>query len=270
MLGFDWRNVSDHSTLPDGNYVGDVVNQHGDHWCGCCYVVSAVQMVEDRYRIDVSKKYRKSPVSTNINIQTILDHFEEKGLQNWSACHGGFPLNVLSCLSNRECPVVWERERGSLLGYSRGGMTACEASSPFAELVTIQNARRIPEKDVKRELLESGPVLLEVNGNTLKSYDSKGVVHDLTPAPPNHAVTVVGWKGNDWIVRNSWGRETVPYEIPSDLSCVGRGRNDCLVKWVRWSGIPDDPGYVLLPMRFEPLHSKTHVPWIVADVESVD
>lgn len=264
---FSWKRVSD-GIFPEGSYVGDVINQHGTQWCGCCYVVSVVQMVEDRYRICFSQRHAKSPVSRHIDMQTILDHFVEETavLDGWNACHGGFPLHVIRCIGDRECPVVWTTHNTPLLGYARGDLVQCTASLPFASPIVVSNPRRVLERDVRELIARSGPVVLEVNGDTLKSCDASGIVRDLTPALPNHAVTVVGWEDDLWIVRNSWGSERVPREIPSDLNCVKRGVNDCRVDWVKWSGTPDDPGYVLLPRAFPPLHTTDPSPWIVADV----
>ena len=63
----------------------------------------------------------------------------------------------------------------------------------------------MPHAAVRALLLRDGPVVLEVNARTLKSVDARGRVQDLTPRPSNHAVCVVGWEGDCWIVRNSWG-----------------------------------------------------------------
>ncbi len=151
------------------------------------------------------------------------------------------------------------------MGYARERVK-CTASDPYIARAIISSPIRIPESEVKTQIMEYGPVVLEVNGDTLKKYNSRGIVTDLTPAPPNHAVTVIGWEGGNWIIRNSLGNKRVPHEIPSDLSCVKRGSNDCSVDWVHWSGMSSDPGYVMLPQSFESLHVTKPSPWIVAAV----
>lgn len=266
-MGLDWRALKDHPTLPDGNYVGDVVNQHARQWCGCCFVIAAVQMVEDRSRITLAKTKGKSAVHHNLHWHSLMDHFEEtQGGVHWNVCHGGYSLHVLECLSSKSCPMVWEAQRSDFEGFSRV-VHHCAASRPWSTPVEVRHPQRIPVHRVQDELKNRGPVVLEVNGDTLKSCDEGGVVTDLTPRPPNHAVTVVGWDEDNWIVRNSWGTEAVPHAIPSDLKCVQRGRNDCQVKWQKWTGDPLHPGVVKLPMAFQPLHDTDTSPWIVAECD---
>ena len=264
MNSFNWKNLVNHAVLPNGNYIGDVVDQHEKGWCGCCYVVCAIQMIEDRFRIEFSKTFHKSPRLKHVDIQTIMDYFEE-ATEGWNVCHGGYPLSVLGCMQDRTCPIVWSNE-SDFLGYSRDELTKCSAPNPYAERIHILNPRRISEHEVEEQILEYGPVILEINGDTLKKYNARGIVSDLSPQEPNHAVTVVGWEEDNWIVRNSWGTKKVPTEIPSDLKCVARGKNDCSISWSNWSGKKDDPGYILLPKSFKPLHEIAISPWIVADV----
>ena len=121
-------------------------------------------------------------------------------------------------------------------------------------------------------ILKDGPVLLEVAG-TLKRVDAKGVVQDLTPRPSDHVVCVVGWteRGGEacWILRNSWGKRRVPLRVPDNVDqCVGIGYHKCRVEWEPWTGMPEDPGFLLLPCRFPPLHATTPSPWMACTVEA--
>ena len=107
--------------------------------------------------------------------------------------------------------------------------------------------------------------MLEINAKTLKTTNSKGIVTDLTPREANHAVCVIGWKNECWIVRNSWG-DMVPIDVPKDLSCVVRGENKCSVSFEKWNNMLEDPGFVLLPFDYAPLHNKKISPWIYCGV----
>lgn len=203
-------------------------------------------------------------VKNELSIQVLMDHFKED-LQGWSACHGGFPLHVLECMASHTCPMIWAPKRESTwLGFSQI-LDYCLAADPW-DGPEVHSPQRIDVSKVKHSILHEGPIVLEVNGDTLKSIDARGVVTDLTPRAPNHAVCVVGWKNEFWIIRNSWGKRRVPTNIPADLNCVGPNRNECTVEWQKWSGDPQDPGFVLLPKSFPPLHNKNSPPWVTCDL----
>lgn len=268
---FSWRAVrrSDRAGVPPGNYAADAIDQHTPHWCGCCYLVAAAQCVEDRARIALARcGGRTAP--TRLVLQTLLDHFVEWSAgPGWSACHGGFPLHVLQCLADGTCPMLVEEETqcAAWWGFPRV-LRRCPA--PTARY-RVTNARRVAPHTVRDALVREGPVVLEVNATTLKSVDARGVVTDLTPRLPNHAVCVVGWRRvgrcDCWVVRNSWGATHVPRDLPTDLeTCVGPNRNECVVEWEPWRGDPHDPGFLLLPQSFPPLQSTTPSPWIAATV----
>lgn len=271
MRDFTWRALTSTpykratgDELPSGGYASAAIDQHAKSWCGCCYIVAVAQMIEDRVRIARSKKYGRSVVQDGLSIQSLMDHFDER-LEGWSACHGGFPLHVLECIASNACPMVWTPKRESTwLGFSRN-LRYCLAPNPWNG-PKVHTPRRVHVSEVERIILHEGPIVLEVNGDTLKTVDKRGVVTDLTPRPPNHAVCVVGWKGNHWIVRNSWGTRRVPVSIPKELSCVGPDRNECTVEWQEWSGDPRDPGFLFLPKSFPPLHDRANPPWVKVDV----
>lgn len=271
---FSWRRVRRGEyerltgrALPAGVYAGDVVDQHVASWCGCCYLVAAVQCVEDRARIAHTKRTGAAPPSLRVSMQAVMDHFREwdAPTPGWNACHGGFPLHVLECLARRECPLLLEGP-SRWFGFART-TTRCLRSDATFE---VRRARRLPPSQVQHSLLHDGPLVLEVNADTLKAVTPGGLVYDLTPRDPNHAVCVVGWTTRHgvmcWIVRNSWGTRRAPRALPDDLSCVANGYNVCSVEWEPWRGTPDDPGFVLLPASFPPLHRTQLSPWIVADV----
>jgi hypothetical protein len=139
------------------------------------------------------------------------------------------------------------------------------APAPFVAPAVCEYGRIAPS-EVRRALVRDGPVVLEIDGEVLMTLDARGACVDLAPRPANHAVTVVGWRDEHWVVRNSWGGERVPERLPPDLSCVGRGWNACVVEWRAWRGDPLDPGFALLPMRYAPLHETDPSPWIAARV----
>lgn len=269
---FSWRDT--HREIR----ASDAVDQHGGtSWCGACYLVAAATSVQDRAHIALARKHRPNRCvrPPRLSLQIIIDHFEERDVvPGWSGCHGGFPLHVLQCMQNRTCPLVWEVASSphAWLGFPRI-VTRCPVSDVASFSVT--GARRVPPEEVKRELKEYGPLVLEVSADTLKRLDARGVATDLEAREPDHAVCVVGWQtlenaGACWIIRNSWGTARVPKRIPRDAAeCVGRGFNICTVEeWEPWSGMPSDPGFLLLPMSYAPLWSHDPSPWIAATVSA--
>lgn len=207
----------------------------------------------------------------DLSLQTILDHFRMLDAQpGWNACHGGFPLHVFQCLQTGACPLVARHKDTAWLGHPRRVYQT--PLGDFGGQIHLERPRRLHPRDVQTQILNHGPVVLEIAAQTLKTVDAHGVVTDLTPRSSNHAVAVVGWthrRGCDcWIVRNSWGKQRVPKKVPEDLTCVDHDGNACEVEWEKWSGDPQDPGFVLLPVAYPPLtpHEAKYSPWITVDV----
>ena len=227
-------------------------------------------MVQDRAHIALSEETCGHP--PRISLQVLMDHFKETDAEpGWNVCHGGHPLNVLRCLEDKTCPMVLEDiETRAWAGFARV-VTRCPY--PTAHAFRVRNPRRIPPEQVKTQLWEHGPVVLEISAQTLKGVDARGVVRDLVPRESNHAVCVVGIVRVDdgtlcWVVRNSWGKHRVPRELPADYEeCVVPGRNRCMVDWDEWHGDPRNPGFCYLPTSFVPLHNRHPSPWIECDVE---
>ena len=262
---FSWLDAPATARHQKGKYAGDIFNQHEISWCGCCYLVAAVQCVEDRAQV----AYGRPTPRIVIDMQAMLDHFQEHDeYPGWNACHGGFPLHVLSCMAGKQCPILLQKSvRTGWVGHPQR-TTHCRVtlSSPL-ELTCVT---RLPPSSVHADIRENGSIVLEISAETLKACDHRGVATDMTPRESNHAVCVVGWKTIDgvscWIVRNSWGRTRVPQAVPSDLTCVSREGNECDVCWEHWTGDPQNPGFVYLPTSYLPLHSIRPSPWISVKV----
>jgi len=255
---FTWRDMRSHSSVPDGMYASAIFDQHSMGWCGCCYIVAIVQTIEDRGHIA-----RPHDKRTRVDMQSVVDHFNTSTASEdaqWNACHGGYPMHVVECLVSGACPIVIGQHRRWLGHPSRTKNTPLN-TAPFR----VTSVTRISTHEIMEELYQRGPVVLEINAQTLKSCDDHGVVTDYTPGVPNHAVSVVGWKqthaGPSWIVRNSWGQHRVPKNIPDDVMCVNEDGNRCEVQWEYWVGDPNMGGFCYLPMSHPVLHMSD--PWIV-------
>lgn len=253
---FTWRR---------GAYASDPIDQHETSWCGFCFVIAVVQCVEDRGYILMDAC---SPRATRVrlDLQSVVDEFSDVYRRN--ACHGGRSSDVLDCLARGACrlrrapsPARWRGHPARPPPRTSSAATE-EDDVPF---VVIGYATPRTVDEVRRHIARDGPVVLAVHSDTLKTVDARGVVTDLSPRPPNHSVSVVGWTRDDhWIVRNSWGHRRVPKRTPLDMSCVSFEANDCEVEWETWSGgDPTDPGFLYLPMRLASLHPPHPCPWLV-------
>lgn len=150
---FSWANVSDSDAkewtkafgrpLLPGRYASPVFDQHSRGWCGACYLVSSIQMLQDRCNILLgqvtpaertpetkapppppppaddaegdSGEIESTPLPpprrmlpfVRFDAQLLFSSFEEhaSGVVGWSGCHGGDPLKVLSCVQTGGCPL---------------------------------------------------------------------------------------------------------------------------------------------------------------------
>jgi hypothetical protein len=281
---FSWRSGRDayRTGVPlkrDGLYALDAIDQHAASWCGCCYIVSTVQAIDDRIFIQIARgptgvDVTRAGRKLSISLQSVMDHFQEwndSSELGWNVCHGGSVTHVLQCIMEGRCPLHKKRkgehnEGSDLIGYSRRRENCDTPNTGFSVL----SYRRILNEEVKKDIVDRGPVILEMSAQTAKSVDRKGVVKDNSLKQPNHSVSVVGWErvqGEEfWVVRNSWGKNRAPRNIPTDyMFCVGVGRNTCVNHWEAWKGIPSDPGFFLLPVSHPSLYADIS-PWISVEI----
>lgn len=276
---FTWKNIKSDlykqmtgNNIASGNYASDVINQHKSSWCGCCYMVSVVQMLQDRTHIALGKNKQNSIMIPWVvfDLQDLLDSYQaHKGpyTDGWNACKGGLPLHVLNAIENGYCPLLLQSKNSVWLGHPRN----IKNKQATNLNLKIENSRRIvPTKDVEKCIIEKGPVVLTISAQTLIDIDQNGYAQCTEELKPNHAVSVIGWKYNNgkkyWIVRNSWGEKQVPKSLPDDMSCVTVDGNDCQISMKLWTGDVNNPGYIYVPVDFRPLNDDTNSPWFEADV----
>lgn len=268
---WSWVQIEDHhasawardhapATLAPGSYASRVVNQHRSGWCGCCYLIAVVQMIQDRWNVmigqhaDVVVMYPYA----ELDAQCMLDEYDKfRGpmFSGWTACHGGDPRQVISCFNNGSCRLfVAPSDGGAWCGHARSEeRRACNARATPA--IRVGEVRTIPNDRVavKQAIYDRGTVVLGIDAECLIAARD-GVADTTSRSKRNHAVTVVGWQwhGQDecWLIRNSWGAETVPDNFPSDIKCVKRDSNTCEETKRAWKGMNVFPGYVLVPMWY--------------------
>lgn len=255
-------------------------DQHENGWCGACYLVSAVQLIEDRWNLLVARQFpktRKPPrgLVTTLSIQAALDHYDADAAASedadWNGCHGGDPLDVLHCFvtDGRLC----RPQRRTGVREWLGHVQAAALGTPRADEARfrVTRAYRVAPGSVKEEIMTNGTVGLCVNGDLIAGTDANGVVPmsaalDAALYTDDHAVCVVGWHGAYWLVRNSWGARR-PAAGPNDVSCASRGANECSTTAAEWSSVDGKPGFCFLPMVHPPLSfDGEQSPWFAATV----
>ncbi len=72
----------------------------------------------------------------------------------------------------------------------------------------VDGATNIPDPSlIKKALCDHGPVICGVNVTEAFQLYKSGVFVENDPGDINHAVMIVGWTPEGWIVRNSWGAD---------------------------------------------------------------
>lgn len=262
-----------------GSYASRVVDQHRSGWCGCCYMVACLQMIQDRTHVLIGTEHADLLMYPMIefdaqNALSAYHKYQSKLMpMPWNACRGGDPLKVLKAIEDRHVSLIVSTHKGfAWHGHPCGDHTTSDGASDHR--IRISNARKIEDASVdaiKREVFAKGAVVLGINAAFLLSHDESGFVSP-SPGdvdPRNHAVTVVGWLMRDgkdyWVVRNSWGFTSVPTAKPEDVRCVYMGGNECDVKTKKWAGDAKRPGYLYVPCAHPHLHEQPS-PWYACEV----
>ena len=285
---WSWQNIKDKNVkeyakafgkgLKLGSYTSPVINQHRSQWCGCCYMISALQVLQDRTHIIMGSQgtFLGSMMpwiefDSQIALDT-YDTYHRPALQQpWNACRGGDPLKVFQAIEQDVVPLIIVNGIGSVwLGYPNVDRKKYKVDHNLK----VVNSRHIKDQNpdlIKREIFEKGPLVLGINAQYIKETDVWGYLPlEGTVGPRNHAVSVVGWKKNKnveyWIIRNSWGKSTVPEDKPTDVKCVTIGENLCKVNMDAYISDPGNLGYIYAPIHHPHFVELKPSPWYTADV----
>jgi cathepsin F len=184
---FDWR---------DKGAVTKVKNQY---ICGSCWTFSTTGNIESLYFL----KYNQTKLFSE---QQLID------CDNYDhGCNGGYMEGAYKYLI--EAGGIMSEEEY----YYRGFDDECSFNKQQvkAKIKSYMMVKSQDEGDIKRILLEKGPLSVAFNAET-GLYNYLGGIVDFDkqedcPAVLNHAVLLVGYgteNGKDyWIVKNSWGED---------------------------------------------------------------
>ena len=275
--GFTWQKVDSNKynmltgvSISPGCYTSIPIDQHKSSWCGCCYMVATMQMIQDRAHVKIGKLNNTRMIPWIIlDLQSMLDHYnlyKAPYTVGWNACKGGLPLHLLDAIETKKCPLIFSKHN-EWVGHPK----EIQSIKTTNIKISVRNSKRIiPTSAVEKTILDNGPVVLSISGELLKNIDKDGFVDTTTVMKANHAVSVVGWLyKNDkkyWIARNSWGEKQVPVSFPPDLSCVTTTENNCNVKMEKWVGDPQNPGFVYIPSDYVLLNDDENSPWFETEI----
>lgn len=184
------KTALDPETLPksfswqDKGYVSPVYAQG----CGDCFIFSTTSALESQYMI---RAQTKLPVQ--FSIQRTLDCVEH-------GCHGGLPAKVNDFFRNKGA---------SLAGYDRynasSNQTFCR-KYPSAIYVDVTCEFHLPtEEEVLRLLVRSGPMTVLINASPDIYHVKDSPFHGTCKPKLDHAVLLVGYTPEYYIIKNSWG-----------------------------------------------------------------
>ncbi len=254
-----------------GCYTSPVFDQHMSKWCGACYLVSVLQMLQDRFHIELGVRDAESLMFPcyQLNFQLALDTYNAHATMQsdggWNACKGGSPMKVLQAITEDKCLLEFTSDDTVWLGHPTQMEDVSGRRNASVTLEPLELLDSVPN-NIQYRIFKYGPVVLGIDSRGLldkKLTRHGGVIDTSTIGERDHAVTVVGWKtikgAPCWIVRNSWGTTTVPVARP-DAACVGENFNECDVDTQDWTGDEERPGYAYVPFSYGGLRGPPS-PW---------
>ena len=83
---------------------------------------------------------------------------------------------------------------------------SCTLYFPVDDWYLVGGSSSVPPiGDIKQAIYDHGPISVAVYVNSAFQYYTGGVFNSCQSYSPNHAVVLVGWGTDHWIMKNSWG-----------------------------------------------------------------
>ncbi|CDU20976.1 dipeptidyl aminopeptidase 2, putative [Plasmodium yoelii] len=202
--------------------------------CGSCYLISSVYVLEKRFEILLSKKYKKNIKMNKLFYECIINLSQYN-----QGCDGGFPFLVGKEIY--ENGIHATMNYGSLDNKISSKIEKFSRNKKNKEIYYASDYNYISgcyecssEYDMMREILNNGPIVAAIyaTSSLLKIYklndynfiyttiSDENKICDVPNKEfngwqqTNHAVVIVGWgeyinKNNKlikyWLIRNTWG-----------------------------------------------------------------
>ena len=111
-----WCAYTQSAHLAPGTYTTRVQDQHRSGWCGVCYMVAVVHMIQDRWNVAVgTNAASEMHPYVELDMQRMMDEYNASRRAmhpRWNACHGGDPKRVLACMQSGDCRLYQASSEG--------------------------------------------------------------------------------------------------------------------------------------------------------------
>jgi C1A family cysteine protease len=162
--------------------------------CGTCWSFTTVAMCESS-RILQGKAFNNRIIAVDLSEQYLLK------CTPGSSCSGGYLENSIDKAIESGLPY---ENQFPYDPYGANNNGICSTR----DLLPVSNGSRISKyyttDDVIIAMVTQGPIALAVSATGWESYSS-GTYQCPAIAPINHAVLLVGYTPDYWIIKNSWG-----------------------------------------------------------------
>jgi len=171
----DWRSTGK---------VSPVKNQAA---CGSCWAFSTVGLLESRTLMNGG--------NATYSEQQLVD-CDKGGVD--SGCNGGLMHTALKYVSTKG--LMSDKDYAY---KGRGGLCAYNASKTLTKAGNITCQENLSVDATKNLLATAGPLAIALDATDFRRYT--GNVLSCRTSRPNHAVLLVGYGADHWIIKNSWG-----------------------------------------------------------------
>ena len=204
LTPIDWRNVGGRS------YVSSVKDQ-GE--CGCCFAFASSTVLE----------YWSKPQGfpKSLSPQSMMDCTSGNTRPD-DGCDGGLMEYIFEYAKTHPVPLEVE------FPYKERGAT-CPNKKLLSHVkvneyrVLMHSEHRDAESEIEWLLHSYGPVSVGVDSTNMDSYSGGIYKAHMCTTDIDHAVTIVGYTKDAWIIKNSWG----PYWGENGYLYLERGKNAC-------------------------------------------
>lgn len=232
--------------LPTVNYSnltsGIKLPVYNQNQCGCCWVVSCAVVLD--YHLFKQKNELKRITYPNLYTFCVKPNEPSGFSRQSSACRGGIPTDVfidindsktLATIANQPQNLSFNQNNSNCMDMLKdvGNPLLKVESQPFAAkgVIALYNDGKfylnekidnvysflptsqliIPNQEqvdvIKYLLSTNGPLVVGMNATQANITNYKSGVVNFPGGRPDHAVALIGYENNYWIIQNSWSEK---------------------------------------------------------------